>query len=127
MIGNGGYNVSYSGGMSPTVGRPFGMTRLVAQTDQNYVSVLAYNYTRSTIHGIQGTHQPAIWMGESGNYQIVPGSGAIKPSFQERGLPFSKSTESSTPEMYSVILDAENGGSIKIEMTASTFCDCLFG
>ena len=39
------------------------MTRWVAQTRQNYVSMTPYNQTDTEIHGFQGTHQPAIWMG----------------------------------------------------------------
>lgn len=44
---------------------PFAMTRWVAQTRQNYVSVTPYNISETMIHGFQGTHQPAIWMGMS--------------------------------------------------------------
>jgi Glycosyl hydrolase family 92 N-terminal domain len=46
---------------------PFAMTRWVAQTRENYVSVTPYNQTDTMIHGFQGTHQPAIWMGMLGS------------------------------------------------------------
>ena len=83
MIGNGGDSPNGSGGMIPSTGMysvlsqyvtfnnrtpkapPFAMTRWVAQTRQNFVSVTPYNQTDTRIHGFQGTHQPAIWMGVS--------------------------------------------------------------
>jgi hypothetical protein len=54
------------------------MTRWVAQTRENYVSVTPYNYTDTKIHGFQGTHQPAIWMGESAQVVVVPGAGTVQ-------------------------------------------------
>ncbi|KAJ7733355.1 hypothetical protein B0H16DRAFT_1732399 [Mycena metata] len=72
LIGNGGDTPNGSGGMIPSTAPPFAMTRWVAQTHENYVSVTPYNLTASTIHGFQGTHQPAIWMGESAPVVVVP-------------------------------------------------------
>ncbi|KAJ7578697.1 glycoside hydrolase family 92 protein [Mycena floridula] len=87
LIGNGGDTPNGSGGMIPSTSPPFGMTRWVAQTHENYVSRTPYNYSDSSqIHGFQGTHQPAIWMGESGQVVVVPGMGPIKREFSQRGL-----------------------------------------
>lgn len=119
MIGNGGDTPNGSGGMIPSVAPPFAMTRWVAQTRQNYVSVTPYNHTDTAIHGFQGTHQPAIWMGESGQVVVAPGTGAVKAAFEERGLTFSKDSEVSTPSYYTVDMEDSNGGSIKAEMSAS--------
>ncbi|EPQ59845.1 glycoside hydrolase family 92 protein [Gloeophyllum trabeum ATCC 11539] len=120
LIGNGGDSPNGSGGMIPSTAPPFGMTRWVAQTRQNYVSVTPYNYTDSNIHGFQGTHQPAIWMGESGQVVIVPGVGDVKPAFEDRGMPFSHDKEVITPSYYSVYLDAPGGGSILAEQSATS-------
>lgn len=95
------------------------MTRWVAQTRQNYVSVTPYNYTDTHIHGFQGTHQPAIWMGESGTVIIAPGTGTVKSQFSDRGLKFSHDREVITPSYYSVELEPEKG-TILAEQTAST-------
>lgn len=120
LVGNGGYSPDGSGGMIPSTAPPFAMTRWVAQTRQNYVSVTPYNYTDTTIHGFQGTHQPAIWMGESGQIVIAPGAGDVKSTFNERGLAFSHNTEIVTASYYSVDLEA-GAGKIHAEQTASMY------
>jgi predicted alpha-1,2-mannosidase len=58
------------------------------------------------IHGFQATHQPAIWMGESGQVVISPGSGEVKSRFVERAHKFLKQTERSTAYVYEVTMDA---------------------
>ena len=124
MLGNGGDTPNGSGGMIPSVAPPFAMTRWVAQTRQNYVSVTPYNHTDTTIHGFQGTHQPAIWMGESGQAILVPGIGQVLSAFEERGMRFEKSSEVTTPSYYSVVLQTEQGN-IKAEMSASALLNLV--
>jgi hypothetical protein len=53
LIGNGGDSPNGSGGMIPSTAPPFAMTRWVAQTRQNYVSMTPYNITDTSIHGFQ--------------------------------------------------------------------------
>lgn len=112
--------------MIPSTAPPFAMTRWVAQTRQNYVSMTPYNYTDTTIHGFQGTHQPAIWMGESGQVVVVPGAGAIKSVFEDRGMSFSHEDEVVSASYYSAHLAAIGGGFINAEQTASTYLSGLF-
>ena len=95
------------------------MTRWVAQTRQNYVSVTPYNYTDTTIHGFQGTHQPAIWMGESGQAVLIPGIGDVKVKFEDRGMKFSHDDEVITPSYYSVDLEINNDERVIVEKSAS--------
>lgn len=115
--------------MIPSTAPPFAMTRWVAQTRQNYVSVTPYNYTDTAIHGFQGTHQPAIWMGESGQVVLVPGLGDVKPRFEDRGLRFSHDDEVISASYYSVPLSNSDGDDIFVEQTASrylyTLCEQL--
>ncbi|KAF8890449.1 glycoside hydrolase family 92 protein [Infundibulicybe gibba] len=119
LIGNGGDTPNGSGGMIPSTAPPFGMTRWVAQTHQNYVSVTPYNHTGTTIHGFQGTRQPAIWMGESAPVVVIPGMGPVKPEFAERGMLMDKDSEVISPSYYSV--DVDTGlGVIQIEQTATS-------
>lgn len=126
MIGNGGDTPNGSGGMIPSVAPPFGMTRWVAQTRENYVSVLPYNHTDTVIRGFQGTHQPAIWMGESGQVIIAPGIGEVKPSFEDRGLSFKKENEVSTVSYYKVDMENDEGDQITAEIGASTSVICVY-
>ena len=95
------------------------MTRWTAQTRQNYVSMTPYNYTDTTIHGFQGTHQPAIWMGESGPAIIAVGAGQVQPVFENRGMSFTHENEIATASYYSVLMDAIEGGTIHAEQSAS--------
>ncbi|KAF8574017.1 glycoside hydrolase family 92 protein [Ramaria rubella] len=120
MIGNGGDSPNGSGGMIPSTAPPFAMTRWVAQTRQNYVSVTPYNQTDTAIHGFQGTHQPAIWMGESGQVVVAPGVGTVTPAFEDRGIPFSHEDEVSTASYYSVKMRPETGGTIFGEHTSTS-------
>ncbi|KAJ7499911.1 glycoside hydrolase family 92 protein [Mycena latifolia] len=121
LIGNGGDTPNGSGGMIPSTAPPFAMTRWVAQTHENYVSVTPYNHTTTNIHGFQGTHQPAIWMGESGQVVVVPGTGhQVKSRFADRGLGFSNATEVISPSYYRVDLDAGNGDFILAEQSATS-------
>ncbi|KAF8169034.1 glycoside hydrolase family 92 protein [Mycena galopus ATCC 62051] len=119
LIGNGGDTPNGSGGMIPSTAPPFAMTRWVAQTHENYVSVTPYNHTASTIHGFQGTHQPAIWMGESGQVVVVPGVGEVKSRFEDRALKFRNATEVISPSYYRVDLDS-GGGMILAEQSATS-------
>ncbi|KAF9461450.1 glycoside hydrolase family 92 protein [Collybia nuda] len=133
LIGNGGETPDGSGGTIPSTAPPFAMTRWVAQTHQNYVSVTPYNWTADTIHGFQGTRQPAIWMGESGPVVVIPGvsrrgSGKgvdmdglkLKTKFEERGMKMKKETEVITPSYYSVVLEDGYGGEILVEQSATS-------
>ena len=123
LIGNGGNGPGGgSGGMIPSTAPPFAMTRWVAQTRENYVSVTPYNHTDTVIRGFQGTHQPAIWMGESGQAIIVPGVGEVVQDFGERGWEFRKEDETSTPSYYRVLM-RRGGESVLVEMSAS---ECSF-
>ncbi|EKM76087.1 hypothetical protein AGABI1DRAFT_131606 [Agaricus bisporus var. burnettii JB137-S8] len=131
LIGNGGVTPDGSGGMIPAVGPPFGMTRWVAQTAYNYVSSLPYNYTHTKHHGMQSTHQPAIWMGESCSHAIVSGvspdgsPSGVEANFTRRGLPYvgglgKKGNEMMSPSYYSVELEDTHGGEIFAELTATS-------
>lgn len=119
FIGNGGDSPNGSGGMIPSTAPPFAMTRWTAQTRENYVSVTPYNYTDTKIHGFQGTHQPAIWMGESGQAVVIPGAGTVESVFEKRGMGFSHDNEVASVSYYSVEMKALEGGSILAEQTAS--------
>ncbi|KAI7370429.1 hypothetical protein KC354_g1281 [Hortaea werneckii] len=106
-IGTYGVTPNGNGGMIPSVSVPFGMTRWTPQTRENFISQCPYNNMDGHIHGFQATHQPAIWMGESGQVVINPGVGDVRSQFAQRGHSFRKENEVSTPYVYEVTLGAE--------------------
>jgi hypothetical protein len=106
LIGTYGHSPNDNGGMIPSVGLPFGMTRWTPQTRENFISQVPYSYGDRLIHGFQATHQPAIWMGEAGQTVLTPGMGEVQPLFENRGLAFRKEDERSTAYVYEVLLDA---------------------
>ena len=124
-IGTYGITPNGNGGMIPSVSPPFGMTRWTSQTRygpdnecleakhadfyrENFISQCPYNDADEYIHGFQATHQPAIWMGESGQVVLSPGVGDVKPLFAQRAHSFSKDNEVSTPYVYQVTMNAES-------------------
>ncbi len=113
------------GGTMPFVTPPFGMTNWTAQTRQNRLSVVSYNYDDRSISGFIGTHQPAIWMGDYGYVTLMPEVDQLKLTPAARALPFSHATEHTAPDLYSVALDAGGGRTIRTSMTASERCAYL--
>ena len=108
------------GGMIPSVASPFAMTRWTATTRLNEVSSCPYEYDGETFHGFQGTHQPAVWMGESGHVVMCPGVGSVKTTFADRGLSYSHIDEVSSPQYYKAVLSAPGesaAGSITAELS----------
>lgn len=59
-------------------------------------------------------------MGESGQAIVVPGAGAVRDIFEERGMKFNREEEVLTPSYYSVDMEAQEGGRIFAEQSAST-------
>ncbi|KAL4893602.1 glycosyl hydrolase family 92-domain-containing protein [Aspergillus ambiguus] len=105
-VGTYGTTPNGNGGMIPSVGWPFAMTRWTPQTRENFISQVPYGDSDRLLHGFQATHQPAIWMGEGGSVVLTPGLGDVRPLFQDRGLAFRKADERTTPYVYEVCLDA---------------------
>ena len=106
----------------PFVTPPFGMTNWTAQTRQNKISVVSYNYDDTTISGFIGTHQPAIWMGDYGYVAIIPQVGELRTTPEARKLSYSHSSETARPDLYRVSLDAGVDGKIQADMTATERC-----
>ncbi|WP_326769381.1 hypothetical protein OG978_36795 [Streptomyces sp. NBC_01591] len=88
FIGTTGQSDTEYGGVIPSTAPPFGMTRWSPMTRDNYVSRTPYHYNDSEITGFIGTHQPTIWMGDSGYVVGMPGVSSVKTAAADRGLPF---------------------------------------
>lgn len=110
------------GGTMPFVAPPFAMTDWTAQTRQNKISVVSYQYQDTTISGFIGTHQPAIWMGDYGYVTLMPQVGALRTTPEARALAFRHAEEQSHPDRYTVTLDPDAQTPIQVEMTASSRC-----
>lgn len=122
-IGTGEGKIGY-GGTMPFVTTPFGMTNWTAQTRQNKLSVVSYNYGDTSISGFIGTHQAAIWMGDFGYLTLMPEMGALKTTPEERKLPYSHADEVTHPDYYSVLMGT-GASKIRTEMTATERCAYL--
>ena len=120
LIGTGEGKIGY-GGTMPFVNPPFAMTDWTAQTRQNKLSVVSYKYEDTTISGFMGTHQPAIWMGDYGYVTIIPETGKLKTTPEERKLPFSHVDEIARPDYYSVVTGSGDE-KIRTEITATERC-----
>lgn len=125
LVGTRGFTPNDNGGMIPSVAPPFGMTRWTPQTRENYISQVPYSDHDRRLHGFQGTHQPAIWMGESGQVVLMPGTGDVQHRFQNRGLAFRKEDEKSTAYVYEVVLDADSVGEFGWNLTEQAASDTL--
>jgi predicted alpha-1,2-mannosidase len=101
------------------------MTNWTAQTRQNKLGVVSYEYADTTISGFMGTHQPAIWMGDYGYVTLMPEVDELKLTPAARALPFSHGGEQSGPDRYAVALAAGAGRTIESEMTATDRCGYL--
>ena len=112
-------NGNYAG-MIPTTGSPFAMTRWTPLTYENTVGSCPYHYTDDIFAGFLATHQPAQWMGESGEIAVAPGVGDVKTSFKDRGLKFSHDNEVSTPQYYKVLLNADDETQITAELASTS-------
>ncbi|QNI36766.1 GH92 family glycosyl hydrolase [Edaphobacter albus] len=120
-IGTGDGPIGY-GGTMPFVTPPFGMTNWTAQTRQNRLSVVSYEYSDTAIQGFMGTHQPAIWMGDYGYVTVVPQVGELETTPEARQMRFTHTDEIARPDYYSVWMTAKDGGRIRAEMTATERC-----
>ena len=87
-------------------------------TRENTVGTCPYIYSDEVFYGFMATHQPAQWMGESGEIVVCPGLGEVKTSFSRRGLSFSHDNEVTTPSYYQTKLYSLDDKSCDDEITA---------
>lgn len=92
------------GGMIPSVASPFAMTRWTPTTRTNKIGSCPYEYEGAMFYGFQGTHQPAVWMGESAQIVVCPGVGELHTTFDSRGLGYAHEEEISSPQYFKTLL-----------------------
>ena len=91
------------GNLYPAIARPWGMNCWTPQTGPAGQGWL-YDWKDRKILGFHQTHQPSPWIGDYGQFSLMPTVG--KPVFTEgeRASWFSHKTETGTPHYYRVYL-----------------------
>jgi len=110
------------GGTMPCVNVPFAMTNFVAQTGENKMSRMCYQYEDKTVIGFTATHQPTVWMGDYGYVSIMPQTGKLRVLPDERILTYDHKDETSKPYYYAVKLNTGNNEKIKAEIAGANTC-----
>jgi predicted alpha-1,2-mannosidase len=92
-----------NGNTYPAICRPWGMNFWTPQTGK-MGDGWAYIYTAEKIRGFKQTHQPSPWMNDYGQFSIMPVTGKLAFTEDERASWFSHKAEVSKPYYYSVYL-----------------------
>ena len=74
------------GNIFPSISMPFGMTAWTPQTGEKHDGWI-YQYNKQHINGFKATHQPSPWIGDYGDFAIMPvlgDKGKIPVSISER-------------------------------------------
>jgi len=109
----------------PLVAVPFGMTHWTPMTRESVIGKQPYKYHYGDrIRGFLATHKPAVWMGDYGQFSLMPGIGAPESGRIQHGLRFSHRDECARPYCYSVRMECDSG-EILAEMTATEHCGYL--
>jgi predicted alpha-1,2-mannosidase len=91
----------------PSIALPFPMNAWAPYTQPQRDSFF-YQFRRKQIRGLRQTHQPSPWMGDYGNFALMPVSGQLVVTEQERASEFQHENEFAEPAYYSVQLDTWN-------------------
>lgn len=92
-----------TGNTYPAIAVPWGMNFWTPQTG-NMGNGWAYTYDADKIRGIKQTHQPSPWMNDYGQFSIMPVTGSLKFTEDDRASWFSHKAEVAKPYYYSVYL-----------------------
>ncbi len=96
-----------NGNTYPAIARPWGMNFWAPQTNKAGDFAI-YDYNADRIRGFKQTHQASNWIGDYGQFSIMPGTGKIKFTEDDRACWFSHKTEVARPYYYSVYLGDAN-------------------
>lgn len=96
-----------NGNTYPAIGLPWGMNMWTPQTG-GLGNGWQYTYGADKINGFKQTHQPSPWMNDYGQFAIMPTTGHIKVTQDERASWFSHKAETVKPYYYKVYLADDN-------------------
>lgn len=92
-----------NGNQYPVIALPWGMNFWSPQTGKMGDGWL-YQYSADKIRGIKQTHQASVWIGDYGQFSLMPVTGSLKVDEEERASWFSHKAEIVKPHYYSVYL-----------------------
>ncbi|MDO6429257.1 GH92 family glycosyl hydrolase [Flavitalea sp. BT771] len=92
-----------NGNTFPSIALPWGMNFWTPQTG-NMGDGWQYTYTAEKIKGFKQTHQPSPWMNDYGEFSIMPVTGEMRFTENDRQSWFSHKAEVVKPYYYSVYL-----------------------
>lgn len=92
-----------NGNTYPSIALPWGMNFWTPQTGK-MGDGWAYTYDADKIRGFKQTHQPSPWMNDYGQFSIMPVTGKLKFTEDDRASWFSHKSETAKPYYYSVYL-----------------------
>ena len=96
-----------NGNTYPAIALPWGMNFWTPQTGKSGNGFI-YEYDADRIRGFKQTHQASNWIGDYGQFVIMPVTGSIKFDEDKRASWFSHKTEISKPYYYHVYLAEHN-------------------
>ena len=92
-----------NGNTYPSIALPWGMNFWTPQTG-NMGDGWQYTYTAEKIKGFKQTHQPSPWMNDYGEFSIMPVTGQMRITENDRASWFTHKAEIVKPYYYSVYL-----------------------
>ncbi|RZT08825.1 alpha-1,2-mannosidase, putative [Duganella sp. CF402] len=92
-----------NGNTYPTIALPWGMNFWTPQTGKMGHG-WTYTYDADKIRGFKQTHQPSPWMNDYGQFAIMPVTGKLRFTQDNRASWFSHKAETAKPYYYSVYL-----------------------
>ena len=92
-----------NGNLYPAIARPWGMNAWTPQTGPAGQGWL-YDWKDRKIMGFHQTHQPSPWIGDYGQFSVMPVTGKATFGEKERASWFSHKTEQALPHYYRVYL-----------------------
>ena len=88
----------------PAIALPFPLNTWSPYTEPQRDSFF-YQYASSKIRGIRETHQPSPWINDYGQFSLMPVSGKLVVTDEDRASDFKHANEIAQPSYYSVQLD----------------------
>ncbi|MCM4162546.1 MULTISPECIES: GH92 family glycosyl hydrolase [unclassified Arenibacter] len=92
-----------NGNTYPAIAMPWGMNFWTPQTGK-MGDGWAYTYAADKLRGFKQTHQPSPWMNDYGQFAIMPLTGELRFTEDDRASWFSHKSEIVKPHYYSVYL-----------------------
>ena len=91
----------------PAIALPFPMNVWAPYTEPEN-NFLFYQYRHNQIRGLRQTHEPSRWIGDYANFSLMPVSGKLVVTENDRASTFRHEDEIAQPSYYKVHLDTWN-------------------